>query len=289
MHRAMAIRVIMLAVAIGCNAGLISQAMCNESDGIDGLFAPNPIAEGTAIGVVLEAFGEVTGLRWYNNDSMASIPSIRVYEALSSDEMERGNLLYEAFVVAGADDAWSQLMFNGAVTSETGFICVVLTLPADKPFVAKGKNGGIALGYRASGQGGKGFIMRNDAVMAKLIGCPAVEPILSETSKGGGSQDWFELAERRSRRFFVETWPNPARNGTELHYALPRGEEHELSIYDLRGRLVKRVVSGPAEAGTYTRRWDGRNDRGTPVAAGIYFARLRIGDEIVSHRIAVVK
>jgi hypothetical protein len=203
--------------------------------------------------------------------------------------MERGSLLYESLAVAGVDDGWSEVMFNSAITSETGFVCVVMLLPADKPFVARGKGGGIAFGYFEGGRGGRGYIVRNEVVVAKLIGCPAVEPILSETDKAAGSRDRLKQAEARPGRFFVETWPNPARNGTELHYALPRGEEHELSIYDLRGRLVKRMVSGQAEAGTYTRRWDGRNEGGAPVSAGIYFARLRIGAEVISQRIVVMK
>lgn len=242
-----------------------------------------------AVGVVLEACGGIEGLRWYNNDSMAIIPSIRVYEAVSDEGMERGSLLYEGLAVAGVDDGWSEVMFNSAISSETGYVCVVMMLPADKPFVARGKGGGIAFGYFGGGRGGRGYIVRNEAVVAKLIGCPAVEPILSETDKAAGSRDWLKQTEARPGRFFVETWPNPARNGAELHYALPRGEEHDLSIYDLRGRLVRRVVSGQAEAGTYTRRWDGRNEGGTPVSAGIYFARLRIGAEVISQRIIVMK
>lgn len=278
-----------IGIVVCCVLSWGTQATAEAKELADGLFAPNPVTEGMAVGVVIEACGGIEGLRWYNNDSMASIPSIRVYEALSGEGMERGGLLYEGLAVAGVDDGWSEVMFNSAITSETGFVCVVMMLPADKPFVARGKGGGIAFGYFEGGRGGRGYIIRNEVVVAKLIGCPAVEPILSETNKAAGSRGGLKQTEARPGRFFVETWPNPARNGTELHYALPRGEEHELSIYDLRGRLVKRVVSGQAEAGTYTRRWDGRNEGGAPVSAGIYFARLRIGEEVISQRIVVMK
>ena len=69
--------------------------------------------------------------------------------------------------------------------------------------------------------------------------------------------------------------PNPApSSGTELLLTGSDGGRVEIDVLDVRGRRVRRL--GPAElAGPVRIVWDGRNERGAPVAAGAYFAVAR--------------
>jgi hypothetical protein len=49
-------------------------------------------------------------------------------------------------------------------------------------------------------------------------------------------------------------------------------------VYDLGGRLVRTLFRGEIARGeTGTIRWDGADEAGTPVAAGIYLCRLDLG------------
>jgi flagellar hook assembly protein FlgD len=49
----------------------------------------------------------------------------------------------------------------------------------------------------------------------------------------------------------------------------------ELSIYNIRGQLVRTLVSGvPHQKGEYQVTWDGKNDSGKPVTSGVYFSRM---------------
>jgi hypothetical protein len=48
----------------------------------------------------------------------------------------------------------------------------------------------------------------------------------------------------------------------------------ELAIFGLDGRRVRDLASGPRPAGAYHADWDGRDDAGRGVAAGLYLARL---------------
>ena len=50
-----------------------------------------------------------------------------------------------------------------------------------------------------------------------------------------------------------------------------------LTVFDVNGRLVRRVLSGSLTAGVHDVRWDGRSDVGADVGAGIYLARLDAG------------
>ncbi len=48
-----------------------------------------------------------------------------------------------------------------------------------------------------------------------------------------------------------------------------------LDIFDVRGRRVRRLLDGERSAGTHHLVWDGRDDRGRPLGAGLYFLELR--------------
>jgi hypothetical protein len=70
-------------------------------------------------------------------------------------------------------------------------------------------------------------------------------------------------------------WPNPARGGTTIDFALARAGRVELAIYGIDGRLVKTLAQGERETGRYRLPWDGTDDRGQAAAPGVYYARLR--------------
>jgi hypothetical protein len=69
--------------------------------------------------------------------------------------------------------------------------------------------------------------------------------------------------------------PNPFGTRTQIAYVLPREGEARLAVYDLRGRLVATLLDRIEVAGRHLTWWDGRNDRGERLAAGLYVARLQ--------------
>lgn len=80
-------------------------------------------------------------------------------------------------------------------------------------------------------------------------------------------------------RFGHFAFPNPALGPTTLSFALPASERVEANVYDVTGRLVRTLHAGRLGAGDYRLVWDGREREGRPVGAGVYFYRLRVGDE----------
>jgi len=68
--------------------------------------------------------------------------------------------------------------------------------------------------------------------------------------------------------------PNPAREGANLRFGLPRDGRVVVAIYDAAGRRVRTVIDAWLPAGVGLTRWDGRDAAGDQVGSGVYFVRL---------------
>lgn len=73
----------------------------------------------------------------------------------------------------------------------------------------------------------------------------------------------------------LDAHPNPFNPSTSLVFALPQTTAVELNVYDVRGRQMRTLVRGVLDAGRHRAGWDGRDEAGRDVAAGVYFAELR--------------
>ncbi len=85
-------------------------------------------------------------------------------------------------------------------------------------------------------------------------------------------------------------WPNPVRESARISFALPAGLHGDgaLRLFDAQGRLV-RTLGGTYAAGTHAVTWDGRDDAGARVRAGVYWYRLEAPGVRLSRRIVVVR
>lgn len=69
--------------------------------------------------------------------------------------------------------------------------------------------------------------------------------------------------------------PNPFRAETTIRYALEEDSRILLEICSIEGKKVRRLIDGQVTAGHHAARWDGRDDRGSRVSAGIYFYSIQ--------------
>ncbi|MCC6349539.1 MAG: hypothetical protein IT347_08110 [Candidatus Eisenbacteria bacterium] len=70
---------------------------------------------------------------------------------------------------------------------------------------------------------------------------------------------------------------------------LPAPMQAEVAVFDVMGRLVRRVTDKPLVAGTSEVAWDGRDRSGAVVGSGVYFARLRAGSASQVVRVPLVR
>ncbi len=84
-------------------------------------------------------------------------------------------------------------------------------------------------------------------------------------------------------------YPNPFTRQTTIAYRLAEPQEVEVTVYNVLGQRVRRLVTGRREAGPHTVQWDARDDLGQPVASGVYFYRIRAGDFVGTRRMTLVR
>jgi hypothetical protein len=107
-----------------------------------------------------------------------------------------------------------------------------------------------------------------DLDMALLSG---IEPPDEETRQGG-----------------LLIFPNPSAGSVELRPLAESGGSAEATIYDLSGRLVRKVAAS-GSVGPPTLTWDGLNHTGRPVAGGIYFVHVTSGGTSFEGKVVVLK
>ena len=81
-------------------------------------------------------------------------------------------------------------------------------------------------------------------------------------------------------------YPNPFNPVTTISYDIPSDMFVNLSIYDIRGRLVAELVNTPqtGSISSYEVTWDAELQ-----ASGVYFVRLVAGDAVKNQKIMLIK
>ena len=91
-----------------------------------------------------------------------------------------------------------------------------------------------------------------------------------------------------------QNFPNPFNPETWIPYELSQEAAVTITIYDVAGRVVRRLSLGRQEAGQYLEKeeaayWDGRSESGELVSSSIYFYHLRAGDYHATRKMIILK
>jgi len=87
----------------------------------------------------------------------------------------------------------------------------------------------------------------------------------------------------------LATRSNPSRASASLSFTIPAAGLVELSLYDVRGRLVRTLLRGELAGGAHETVWDGIDEAGTVVASGVYFAALRHDGETATAKLILLR
>ena len=88
-------------------------------------------------------------------------------------------------------------------------------------------------------------------------------------------------ATRPGQHRLGDSYPNPFNPAVVLPLDLAEDAERvSLTVYDVLGRRVRQVWQGPLEAGSHRLVWDGRDETGKDVAAGVYLYQVEIDGQV---------
>jgi tetratricopeptide (TPR) repeat protein len=90
-----------------------------------------------------------------------------------------------------------------------------------------------------------------------------------------GKSDLQNIDTNVSSSLIQSVYPNPFKSSVNFSFVLPAKDIPELSIYNIKGQLVKKVHSQSLNKGMNSIVWDGKNESGSSVASGIYFYKLK--------------
>jgi len=86
-----------------------------------------------------------------------------------------------------------------------------------------------------------------------------------------------------------QNYPNPFNPTTSIKYDLPLAGEVSVVVYDIQGRHVRSLASGPQQAGTHTVVWNGRSDDGATAPSGSYFCRVEFNNTVLVKKLLLLK
>ena len=81
-----------------------------------------------------------------------------------------------------------------------------------------------------------------------------------------------------STSVLLPNYPNPFNPSTIIPYQLRARSRVRLVVYNVLGQSVRRLVDRLQPAGSFTAVWDGTNDAGAGVGAGLYLVRMQTED-----------
>ena len=108
-----------------------------------------------------------------------------------------------------------------------------------------------------------------------------------------GSEPWVAIDDPvlpiPDQLVLTQNYPNPFNPSTTISYILPEASEITLSVYNLKGQLVRTLVEGLKPSGLHQVVWDGKDKLNRQAASGVYFIRLQSGKTSKSRKMLLMK
>jgi hypothetical protein len=86
-----------------------------------------------------------------------------------------------------------------------------------------------------------------------------------------------------------QNYPNPFNLNTTISFDIPYRSHATLTIHNILGQELARLIDKELTVGLYSIKWDGRDNSNAPVASGVYLYRLVAGDAVHSRKMILIK
>ena len=86
-----------------------------------------------------------------------------------------------------------------------------------------------------------------------------------------------------------QNYPNPFNPTTTIAFTLHESAHVTISIFDSSGKRITTLEDAPRLTGLNQVRWDGRDERGSQVASGVYYYRVKVGNDTLTKKMILLK
>jgi len=87
----------------------------------------------------------------------------------------------------------------------------------------------------------------------------------------------------------VGNYPNPFNPNTSINFVLASPSAVSIEIYNVKGQLVKTLVTDNLPAGSHTVVWNGENANGNAVVSGVYFYKMTASEYLGVRKMVLLK
>ena len=87
----------------------------------------------------------------------------------------------------------------------------------------------------------------------------------------------------------ADNYPNPFNPSTVIEFTLPAASEVQVAVYNVRGELVKSLLSAKKSVGVHQVNWDGTNAAGLQAPSGVYFYQLSTEQQNVTKQMLLIR
>lgn len=155
---------------------------------------------------------------------------------------------------------------------------------------------GTASGVYISTSGGGNWTEMNHGFAYPVVTDLGIDPddYLYAGTYGAGMYRWsqqsvIEQEKQSENRSIISALPNPTNNRVSINYQITKETPVNLCIYDIQGRLVKRLISEVKGPGTHSAVWNGLDDKNNQTSAGIYFYKFSTREAFIIKKLVVLK
>ena len=140
------------------------------------------------------------------------------------------------------------------------------------------KDRGGSLGVDGKGRVWCGFTTYRDGPYANIYVCHTTEESIKEENKNN------------TIKLELLNFPNPFKGVTSIEYQVVSKGPISLEVYDASGRLIRNLAKVQStEHRAYTTIWDGRDENGELLPAGVYFIELKTENYLLTRKVILMR
>ena len=216
-----------------------------------------------------------------DNNSFALKVMHGVTDAPAVDIYADGNLLVENLAY-GEFQGYLQVPVGDYTLDITGHGSSEPVASFSAPLATYGGFSGVvyASGFLSPAETDSAFTLVLTTPTGYVVELPAAESALSLD----------ELTSSVPTKFYVQqNYPNPFNPTTTIIYDLVNDSNLKITVYDLKGNLIKDIYDGFQKAGRSNAVWNATNNIGETVSSGIYLYKIQVGESFQVKRMMLLK